>query len=78
MNKHKLTRLTTTQTWGKPPLSPLLYTLCLTIELTPKCHFVLGLSNGSPEIPKVGTPITLEAHNFVCNPLIEMRSQTKL
>jgi hypothetical protein len=28
--------------------------------------------------PKIGTPMTLEAHNFVCRPLIEMRSKTKL
>jgi len=45
---------------------------------TPKCHFVLGLPNGSPEIPIVGTPATLGAHNFVCRPLIEMMSEEKL
>jgi len=28
---------------------------------TPKCHFVPKLSNGSFEIPKIGTPTTLEA-----------------
>ncbi len=43
-----------------------------------KCHFVLGLLNGNPEIPKVGTPLTLGAHNFVCKPLIEMRSKENL
>ncbi len=43
----------------------------------PKCHFVLGLPSGSPEIPKVGTPANFGAHNFVCKPLIEMRSKAK-
>jgi hypothetical protein len=33
---------------------------------------------GSPEIPKIGTPMTLEAHNFVCRPPIEVRSKAKL
>jgi hypothetical protein len=28
----------------------------------------------SPEIPKIETPATLEAHNFMCKPLIEVRS----
>jgi hypothetical protein len=31
-----------------------------------------------PKIPKVGTPTTLEAHNCVYKPLIEMRSKAKL
>jgi hypothetical protein len=44
----------------------------------PKCHFVPGLPNGSPEISKVGTPVTLGAHNFVCGPSIEMRFKEKL
>jgi hypothetical protein len=33
---------------------------------------------GIPKIPIVGTPATLGPHNFVCRPLIEMRSKTKL
>ncbi len=37
--------------------------------------FCLGL--GSPEIPKIGTPAILEAHNFVCRPSIEVRSEAK-
>jgi hypothetical protein len=28
--------------------------------------------------PKVGTPVTLGPHNFVCKPLIEIRSKAKL
>jgi len=43
-----------------------------------KWHFVPGLPNGSPEIPKVGTSTSLGAHNFVYRPPIEMRSQEKL
>jgi hypothetical protein len=71
-------RLTTAQTWGKPPPSPLYYTLCLSTRSTSKWHFVAGLPNGSPEIPKVGTFATLGAHNFMCKPPIAMRSKAKL
>jgi hypothetical protein len=34
--------------------------------------------NGSPKIPKIGTPATLGPHNFVCKPSIEMRFKEKL
>ncbi len=44
-------------------------------RLAHKCHFVLGLPSGSPEIPKVGILVTLRAHNFAWKPLIEMRSK---
>ncbi len=77
-SKHRLTKLTMAPTWGKPPTSPLYYTLCLATGLAPKCHFVQGLPSGSPKILKVGTPATLKAHNFVCIPLIEMRFKAKL
>ncbi len=43
-----------------------------------KWHFVLGLPSGSPKIPKVGTLVTLGAHNFVCRPPIDMRFKAKL
>ncbi len=52
MGKHELTKLTTYQTWGKPPPSPLWYTLCLATGLAPKCHFVLGVS----KFPKLELP----------------------
>ncbi len=52
--------------------------MCLATGPAPKWHFVLGLPNGNLEIPKVGTPVILGAHNFVCRPLIEMRSKEKL
>jgi len=30
-----------------------------------------------PKIPKIVTPAILKAHNFVCKPLIEVRSKAK-
>jgi len=41
-------------------------------------HFVSGLPNRIPEIPKVGIPVTLEPYNFACRLSIEMRSKAKL
>jgi hypothetical protein len=43
MGKFELTRLTTTRSWGKPPPSPLWYTMCLSTRPTFKWHFVLGV-----------------------------------
>ncbi len=78
MGKHGFTRLTTAQTWGKPPPSPLQYSLCLATGPTPKRHFVSGFPSWSLEIPKIGTLVILVAHNFVCKPPIEVRSKAKL
>ncbi len=44
----------------------------------PKCHFVSKILSGSLEIPKIGTPTTLGAHNFVYRPLIEMKFEGKV
>jgi hypothetical protein len=74
----RLTRLIMTRTWGKPPSSPLYYTLCLFTRPTSKWHFISGLPSGSPEIAKVGTLVTLGAHNFACKPRIEMKNEAKL
>jgi hypothetical protein len=41
----------------------------------PKCHFVARLPSGNPEILKIGTLTTLEAHNFMCKTPIEVRSK---
>jgi len=41
----------------------------------PKRHFVLVLPSEGLEIPKIGTPTTLETPNFVCRPPIEMKSK---
>jgi hypothetical protein len=65
--KFRLTKLTTTWTWGKAPPSLLLYTMCLATWPAPKWHD-LGLPSGSPKIPKVRTPPTLGAHTFVFKP----------
>jgi hypothetical protein len=46
--------------------------------IAPKCHFVPGPPNGSPEILKIRTPATLEAHKFVWKSPIEVRSKEKL
>ncbi len=59
IGKHEFTRLTTVQSWGKPSPFPLKYTMCLATGLTPKCHFVLGLSSGSPKFSKIGITVTL-------------------
>jgi len=40
--------------------------------------FCLETPKWDSEIPKIETPVTLEAHNFVCKPPIEVRSQAKL
>jgi hypothetical protein len=58
-------------TWGKAPPFSLYYTLCLATRPPSKWFFVPKFLSGSPEIPKVGTPTTLGAHNFVCRPPIE-------
>ncbi len=46
--------------------------------VAPKCHFSWDSQVGSPEIPKIETHATLEAHNFFCKPLIEVRFKEKL
>jgi hypothetical protein len=49
-----LIRLTTARTRGKPPPSPIYYTMHLSTKATSKWFFVLGLSKGSPETARVG------------------------
>ncbi len=77
-NNLGLTRFTTARTQGKPPPSPLQYTLRLSTGATSKWLFVPRLPCGSPEIPTIGIPMTLGAHNFACKPLIAMQSKAKL
>jgi len=38
----------------------------------------MSFPSGNLEIPKLGTLVILEAHNFVCRPSIEVRSKAKL
>jgi len=72
------TRFTTARTWGKPPPSPLWYTLWLLMGPISKWLFVPELPSGSPEIAILGTLATLGPHNFASKPLMEMRSEVKL
>jgi hypothetical protein len=75
MGKHRLTRLTTARTWGKPPPSP--YNIIYSWPWGQYPNVILSRDShvGSPEI---GTLVTLKAHNFLCKPLIEMKSKEKL
>jgi hypothetical protein len=45
---------------------------------TPKLRFSRDSQVGSPTILEIGIPSTLDAHNFLCKPLIVARSKTKL
>jgi hypothetical protein len=38
----------------------------------------MAIFPGTPEIPPVGTPTTLEPHNFAIRPPIEVQSKAKL
>ncbi len=73
-----LTRLTMAWTRGKPPPSPIQYTLHLSARTTSKWVFVSRFPKGNLETTKVGTPATLQGHNFVHRPLIGMTSKSKL
>jgi hypothetical protein len=78
MGIHELTRFTMAWTWGKPSFSPLLYSLCLTTGL--HANFILFWDSQvkSPEIFKIETPATLEAHKFLFRPLIKVRFEVNL
>ncbi len=68
--QHGHTRLTTARTWGKPPPSPLQYSLRRSAETTSTWLYFPGLPGlpaGSPETRPAGlsglwSPITLRAH----------------
>jgi hypothetical protein len=60
---------------GEATTFPLIVFFMLGHGANTKCHFVPGLPNESPEIPKIETLTTLEAHNFVCRLPIEMKSK---
>jgi len=47
-------------------------------NLHPNGFSLPGLPSESPEIAPVGTPVTLEPHNFTSRPRIKMRSKKKL
>ncbi len=50
----------------------------ITWDLHPNVILFWDPEVGGPDIPKIRTPTTLEAHNFLCGPLIEVRSKAKL
>ncbi len=77
-NNSVLTRLTMARTRGKPPLSPMQYTIQLSTGATSKWLFVPRVPSGSPEILTTGFLATLRAYNFLCRPPIVMRSKEKL
>jgi len=63
---------------GEATTFPFIVFLCMAMGPAPKCHFVPGLPSWNPKIPEIGTFATLEAHNFLYRPLIEMRFKKKL
>ncbi len=65
--KFELTRFTTARTWGKPPPSPLYYTLCLATGPHPNVILSRDSQVGVPKFPQFGLPrlwgsITLRAN----------------
>jgi hypothetical protein len=78
---HKQTRIHKTHhgpNLGEATIFPLIVYSMLGHGTSTQMSFCLGTPNGSPKIPKVRTPATLGAHNFVWRPPIEMRSEAKL
>ncbi len=73
-----LTKLTMAQTRGKPPPSPIQYSLCLSMAPTSEWFFIPGLPRRSPETVLVWTFATLQDYNFLFKPLIGMRSEANL
>ncbi len=73
-----LTRLTTARTRGKPPPSPIQYSLRYSIAPTSKWHFFPGFPRRGPETIRVWTPDALVAHNSLLKPPIRMRSEANL
>jgi hypothetical protein len=59
-----LIRFTMPRTWGKPPPSPLKYSLYLSIGLHPNVILSQDSQVMSLEIFKIRTFATLKAHNF--------------
>ncbi len=66
----RLTRLTTARTQGKPPPSPIQYSLRLFATPTSEWHFVPKLPRRSPKTIPVWTLKTLRVHNSLFRPPI--------
>jgi hypothetical protein len=74
----RFTRLTTPQIWGSQNLPPYSILCVWPQGLHPNVILSWDSQVGSPKIFEIGTPTTLEGHNFLCRPWIEVRFQAKL
>ncbi len=63
---------------GEATTFPFIMFFMLGHRASTQMSFCPRTSSGSPEILKIRTPMTLTAHDFVCKPLIEVKSKTKL
>ncbi len=77
MNKHKLTKFSTVSTSEKSMPSPYSIFCAWAWGLHPNVILSWYFQVGNPEIPKIRAPKTLEAYNFLCGPLIEVRFKEK-
>jgi len=66
-NIHKLTRFTTARTLGKPPPSPLYYSLWLAMWVTSKCHFLGTPKSKVSKFLKLGLPPLWRPKTFCVN-----------
>ncbi len=78
MGNYGLTRFTTARTRGKPPPSPIQYSLHLFAAPTSEWLFVPRLPRRNLEILSVWTLGTLQGHHSLLGPPIGMRSKTNL
>ncbi len=63
---------------GEANTFPLIVFSLLGHEASTQMSFCLGIPKWDLQIPKIGTPVTLESHNFVCKSLIEVNSKAML
>jgi hypothetical protein len=63
---------------GEVTTFPLIVFSVISHGAAPKRQFSWDSQVKSLEIPKIKTPATLDTHNFLCRPPIELRSKTKL
>ncbi len=66
---------------GETTTFPLIVLSMPSHRTSTQMSFCLGtptFPSGSPEISKIGTPATLQAHNFMCKPPIDVRSKATL
>jgi hypothetical protein len=78
MGKHRLTRFMMARTWGSHHLPPFNIFCAWPHGLHPNVILFWDSQVGNLKIPEIGTPLTLEAHNFFHKPLIMVRLKEKL